>query len=117
MNLSITEQLILEAAAACGEKAPAGFCTCDKPLRRVVEQMGKMTDAADTALCVAGDEDEFVFRLYKELISLVERGLLFGHGDFRTPAGPRYTDCRITANGKEALAAAKERSKPSQSNT
>jgi hypothetical protein len=62
-----------------------------------------MDDDADTALCCSGYEDHRVGRLYHQLRSLVNGGLLFGRGNLKLPAGPRYTECGITAAGRKAL--------------
>jgi hypothetical protein len=76
---------------------------CDRVLRRALQSFGKHTDAAEYALCNAGNEDAEVKRFYDVLRRLVECRFAEGAGDLRSPAGPRYTECRITATGTKWL--------------
>lgn len=108
MLLSATEQSLLRAAAMCGETQPDGCCKCDRVLRHVLESAYSMNAEAEEALCCSGHEHREVGQLYDNLRALVGRGLLQGRGDLKRPAGPRYTECAITAAGREALASIAE---------
>jgi hypothetical protein len=104
MSLSEIERAILVAAARSGEARTDGCCKCDRVLRSVLESIGSLNPAAETALCNSGYEQREVGELYDQLRSLVERGLLQGRGNLKLPAGPRYTECGITDPGRDALA-------------
>lgn len=57
----------------------------------------------EAAVCVSGDEHPRVASVYDALRLLVNRGLLDGRGDLALPAGPRYTECRVSAAGHRVL--------------
>jgi hypothetical protein len=72
-------------------------------LRLVIEQAGDWDDATFFAICNGGYEHPVVGKLYDGIRMLVTQGLLGGRGDLNLPAGPRYTECRITDEGSRAL--------------
>jgi hypothetical protein len=103
MKLEIVIQReLLRAMQSLGQLRGARI-KCDLVLRQTLQSLGEYTLAAEAALCNAGDEDAATKRFYDLLRRLVERGFADGAGDLRSPAGPRYTECRITAKGKEWL--------------
>lgn len=67
-------------------------------------------DAVDTseeyAICNSGYENPKVARLYEGIRGLIEKGFLEGRGNLGLPAGPRYTECRVTSAGKSELSGA-----------
>ena len=103
MSLPETERALLLAAARSADDRNSGFCKCDQALRVVLQLMDAWTETAEIALCNTGYEAQEVGKLYDQLRSLVERGLLQGRGDLKLPAGPRYTECGITPAGSAAL--------------
>jgi hypothetical protein len=103
MCLSAEDRLLLEAAEACGKGLPDGFSKCAQVLRRFFDSQGKRSDAAEYAICNSGYEEPRVGNLYDRIRTMAARGLLEGRGDLILPAGPRYTECRITAMGIRQL--------------
>ena len=103
MSLSPMDRALLQAAVTCGQEWPDGSCKCDRVLRTVLESTIALDHNAEVALCCSGYEDHRVGQLYDQLRLLVDRGLLFGRGNLKLPAGPRYTECGITDAGRQAL--------------
>jgi hypothetical protein len=103
MSLTAVDRALLQAAANCGQDWPDGSSKCDRVLRAALESYGTLDHDAEVALCCSGYEDNRVRHLYDQLRSLVDRGLLFGRGNLKLPAGPRYTECGITSAGRTAL--------------
>jgi hypothetical protein len=101
--LNSSDRSLLQAAENCGNFSRQGFCKCALVLRSALEANGIMSDAAEYAVCNTGYENEDVARLYDGIRALIKSGLLEGRGDLGLPAGPRYTECRITAEGREIL--------------
>lgn len=76
---------------------------CDVVLRLALQAVGFYDEACEDALCNGGSEEPRTRRFYDALRQLIEAGLAEGRGDLRLPAGPRYTECRITPAGIERL--------------
>jgi len=76
---------------------------CDVILRLALHNLGKWSEEADYALCNSGDEEPETWKFYGVLRQLIRDGYAEGAGDLNLPAGPRYTECRITAKGLERL--------------
>ena len=98
-----THRQLLQATATLVGRWPLGI-KCHGVLRAVLETNSALDSAAEEALCNSGYESPAVGQLYDELRALVAQGLLFGRGDLRLPAGPRYTECGITPAGRAVLA-------------
>jgi len=98
-----THHQLFAATIELGGHWPLGI-KCDRILRAVLEANGALDFAAEEALCNTSYESPVVGQLYDQLRELVNQGLLFGRGDLRLPAGPRYTECGITPAGREILA-------------
>jgi hypothetical protein len=95
----IEVQLLL----ALREVAPS-LSKCDRILRLALQSLGQYdADSSETALCGDGDEDPAVALLYRRLREMILLDLAEGAGDWRLPAGPRYTECRITRLGEQRL--------------
>lgn len=105
MQLTDNERRLLEAAEMCGQAEFDGSPKCDRVLRFAMRSAGLWSSKAEGALCCSGYEREEVGRLYDDLRGLVRRGLLEGKGNLILPAGPRYTECAVTAAGRKALEA------------
>jgi hypothetical protein len=103
MILSDDEVAILRAVANCGQACQDGFTKCDRVLRTALQSSGAVVESAENALCNSGYEDRRVGELYDALRSLATRGLVQSRGDFRLPAGPRYTECGMTSLGQTTL--------------
>ncbi|MEX0642606.1 MAG: hypothetical protein WD468_07885 [Pirellulales bacterium] len=71
-----------------------------------MELAGGIDDSAEVAICNSGYGDSRVADLYDRIRKLVKLGLLEGRGDLELPAGPRYTECRITSAGMQYIHAA-----------
>ncbi len=77
---------------------------CDRVLRAALQSMNRYDkDASEFALCNDGNEDPEVRQLYNVLREMIRCGLAEGAGDLQLPAGPRYTECRITLAGRRRL--------------
>jgi hypothetical protein len=74
-----------------------------KVLRMAMSAMGKLDDSCEEALCNEGIEDPVTKTFYFALRELIRDGLAQGQGNFDAPAGPRYTECRITPLGLQRL--------------
>ncbi len=73
-------------------------------LRYAIMPMNKWSAEVERALCNDGTEHEMVAEYYRAICSLVtQTPYADGRGDFEEPAGPRFTDCWITNEGKRAL--------------
>lgn len=70
-----------------------------------MELGGGIGKSAEFAICNSGYEDSEVARFYDGIRNLVRRGLLEGRGDLELPAGPRYTECRVSSAGLQQLRA------------
>ncbi len=84
------------AASAHGIKSAA-------VLRAAIDAIGPWDQPWDPTLCNSGDAHPQVAEAYRAMKSLIDSGLLLGAGDWEPPAGPRYTECEITAAGVAAL--------------
>jgi hypothetical protein len=93
---------VLESAQQF-EDSVDGFVKCDRVLRQALERLGLWSDAAHEALCHTGYDEANAGRLYDALRALVRSGLLASRGNIELPAGPRYTECKITMAGEQAL--------------
>jgi hypothetical protein len=106
-------RLILEAAQAEGDGT---FVRSAKVVRRALEADGKLTPKARSWLAEREDVAEEAMRFYDVLVRLVcgpgFEPLLEGQGNFgcvcyghpdHPPAHPRYTECRITDQGRQYL--------------
>ena len=114
MALTEIELQLLRSMDVVGAESHDGFRKCDIVLRHALKAADKYSAAAEAALCVDSDEDADVKEFYDRLrqlcqISYPQPQLAEGHGDLTGPAGPRYTECRITAKGLKALLAAEDR--------
>lgn len=64
-------------------------------LRLALEKLGCTADPShEIAIANSGQETPDVRRVYLALQKLVHTSRALGRGDWRTPAGPRYTECR-----------------------
>jgi hypothetical protein len=73
-------------------------------LRYAILPMNKWDAEVERALCTDGTEHGMVAEYYRTLCNLVtQTPYADGRGNFEVPAGPRYTDCRITNEGKRIL--------------
>lgn len=101
--LSVDELRLLRAAGAVGRDAAERYRKCAVVLRLVLAETGDCDDEAEVAICNSGYEDLRVGRLYDCIRALVDSGLLEGRGDLSLPAGPRYTECRLSPAGEAQL--------------
>jgi hypothetical protein len=76
---------------------------CAQVLRRALLVAGLGGEIREVAICNDGYEDPVTAQFYDTLRDLVRAGFADFRGDFETPAGPRYTECRITAKGLKRL--------------
>lgn len=73
-------------------------------LRYAILPINKWDKEVELALCNDGTENEIVAAYYRALCNLVTRTTYAeGRGNFEAPAGPRYTECWITKQGKQLL--------------
>jgi hypothetical protein len=103
MEFSSTDLHLLKAAESCGKELPDGFSKCAIVLRNVLRMEAAWGDSAEYAVCNTGYEDAKVSKLYDGIRALIAKGFLDGRGDLTLPAGPRYTECRITTSGSQWL--------------
>src|SRR6188508_1149572 len=103
MALSAVERLLLNAMAHVHDEG--GSRKSDIVLRLALHDSGYWDESLEDALCNAGDEHPLVAEFYTALRRLVhETPFADGAGNLRLPAGPRYTECWITAEGIAELA-------------
>lgn len=102
--MTVDEQQILEAALVMALPANDGFVKCDRVIRHAL--LDQWNEELELAACVSGYEHPAVASAYDAIRSLASHGLLDWHGDLTLPAGPRYTECRISAAGRLALGSA-----------
>ena len=103
MELSNSDVILLRVAAASRSDAQQGFSKCAPLLRKALELTGAWDQTAEFALCNTGYEHPDVARYYDGIRELITKGLIEGRGNLTLPAGPRYTERRITADGLEQL--------------
>ena len=99
MSLTPDDYRLLRAAEQCGRDVAEAYSKCAVVLRRVLDEINACNAETEVAICNSGYEDGEVARLYDTIRNLVKQRLLEGRGDFELPAGPRYTECRITSAG------------------
>jgi hypothetical protein len=97
--LNGAEQRVICTARLLSSQDPPAYQKCAALLRRVLESEGQLNDETEFAIQNTGYEHVTVGELYDALRSLVRRGLLESRGDLRLPAGPRFTECRISELG------------------
>ncbi len=101
ITLTADEKHILKAALFVGSTTTCGFAKCDRVIRHAL--LDQWNHELESAACVSGYEHPAVASAYDIIRSLASYGLLDGRGDLALPAGPRYTECRISAAGRLAL--------------
>ena len=94
---------ILAAAEVLGRTSIDGFVKCDQVIRSALENSAAWDELMELAVCNGGFEQPDVAYAYNTIRGLVDRGLLEGRGDLAKPAGPRYTECRISSDGRRLL--------------
>jgi hypothetical protein len=105
MSFAADEYCLLRAALDFGNADARNFTKCDRLLRHALGLNDITDDEVEFALCNSGYEHQRVAKLYDLLRDLVAQGLLEGRGDLQLPAGPRYTECRLSSDGEMHLQA------------
>jgi hypothetical protein len=103
MELSSSDMHLLQAAESCGNALGDGFSKCAVVLHSALAMEALWDDSAEYAVCNTGYEDAKVSRFYDGIRALIAKGYLESRGDLALPAGPRYTECRITTSGSQRL--------------
>ncbi len=107
ISLSDVEDHLLRAMESLGTEQTQDFQKCAVVLRHALKAADRWSEAAHVSICNAGSEDPETARFYDALRQLIRDGLAEGQGDLVSPAGPRYTECRIAPQGRERLRAAR----------
>jgi hypothetical protein len=97
-------EIALLLALWASRNAGSEWTKCDVVLRGAMQTLRKYDrEKSEDALCNAGDEDPDTKRFYDVLRQLIRHGFAEGKGNLRLPAGPRYTECRLSSNGVDWL--------------
>lgn len=103
-EIELTGNRLLIAAYHEGARPGSINRKCAAVIRRAITDAGKWDDQAASDM-YEGDGPSEVGILYCTLISMIgdeesTETLFVGQGNFRLPAAPPYTECRLTAAGE-----------------
>jgi hypothetical protein len=99
MNTDLHDSISAHLLQVLAELGAEEFHKSAVILRLALRMSDMYDDAVEYAVCGNGDEHPYCAAFYQKLCALTTRGFAEGRGDLFTPAGPRYTECRITENG------------------
>jgi hypothetical protein len=97
IEIRVLRAMATVASESCSQKSVV-------VLRYALLETRTWDDKIEESLCCEGTEHPVVAELYHAIRKLVcETNYADGAGDLYTPAGPRYTECWITKQGRDHL--------------